>query len=271
MAAPRDSPLAAHDSPQPPSKEHGEQEWTKVRRKTRRGGKLHQATQSRTTGGAATSTPVPRQPAASDLTARDIQDQHKRICDQWLESDCHKKLEDIINMKTDPGHISQAVCFGIGTFDPEDGAWEVKRRTHVQLAAFLRTVSLLEEKQQTSIKCFFQEPVFSASDAEFIRQLGHDVVDTPAGFEAVDDSTLVYGVHLYREVYSQAIGKAIPTVFVGTGYDVWDNYHDTQNLDWDRLKEVDAACEKVPFPQEKGYPTFSSTSFHWRRQTDDTQ
>ncbi|KAH7029570.1 uncharacterized protein B0I36DRAFT_364092 [Microdochium trichocladiopsis] len=250
-------PLAAND---------GEQEWTKVQRKSRRGPKARaQSAKMPTRPGVVTATPTPRQATASDLTAQDIREQHKRIYDQWLESDCHKKLEEIISTKADLAHIKRAVCFGIGTFDPEDGAWEVKRRTHVQLAAFLRIIGLLEAKQKSPIQCLFQEPVFSANDADFISQLGHHVVESPAGFELVDESTLVYGVHLYREIYSQAIAKAIPAVFVGTGYDVWDNYHDTQDLDWDRLKTVDAACEKVQFPQDKGYTTFTSTSLHWRR------
>lgn len=223
MAASTDAPLPAQPVHNPSSTEDAGDEWTRVRRKTRRrGGKSHQVINPGLKPQAAAPAPAPRQAAASDLSVQDIQAQHKRIYDQWLDSDCHKNLQQLVNTKANPVPISQAVCFGIGTFDPEDGAWEVRRRTHVQLAAFLQTVSLLEHRQKTSIKCFFQEPVFSPNDADFIRQLGHSVVDTPAGFELIDESTLVYGVHLYRQVYSQAIGKAIPAVFVGTGYNVWD-------------------------------------------------
>lgn len=202
----------------------GEEQWTKVQRKSRRGAKAHAqvASRPRQKAGAVEPVPGPRQAAASDLSPKAIQDQHSRIREQWIDSDCRRKLDDIITSKADPALVSQAVCFGIGTFDPEDGAWEVKRRTHVQLAAFLHIVSLLEAKQDNVIKCFFQEPAFSPSDTAFIRELGHEVVGTPAGFDLVDQSTLVYGVHLYREVYSQAIGKAVPAVFVGTGFDVWD-------------------------------------------------
>ena len=222
-AATNTSPVvgAASDALATPT---GEEQWTKVQRKSRRSGKAQTqvASRLRQRAGAVEHVPGPRQAAASDLTPKAIQDQHNRIREQWLDSDCRRKLDDIISTKAETALVSQAVCFGIGTFDPEDGAWEVKRRTHVQLAAFLHIVGLLEAKQEAPVKCFFQEPAFSPSDTEFIRELGHEVVGTPAGFELVDQSTLVYGVHLYREVYSQAIGRAVPAVFVGTGYEVWD-------------------------------------------------
>ena len=70
--------------------------------------------------------------------------------------------------------------------------------------------------------CFFQEPVFTASDAAFITSLGHHVVDSPAGCERVDGSTLLFGVHLYRPIYALALKNSLPAVFVGTGWDVWD-------------------------------------------------
>lgn len=39
--------------------------------------------------------------------------------------------------------VRQAICLGIGTFDPVDAGWEAKRRTFVQLVAFLVLVQEL--------------------------------------------------------------------------------------------------------------------------------
>ena len=72
------------------------------------------------------------------------------------------------------------------------------------------------------VPCFFQDPIFTASDKAFIESLGHSVVDSPAGCERVDSSTLLYGVHLYRPIYALALKNGLPAVFVGTGWDVWD-------------------------------------------------
>jgi hypothetical protein len=73
-----------------------------------------------------------------------------------------------------------------------------------------------------TIKVIFQEPAFEVSDIEFITSLGHEVVDSPAGFDAVDSTTFVFGIHLYRDIYAQIFKNGeLPALFVGTGWDVW--------------------------------------------------
>lgn len=192
-----------------------EEEWTQVKRKSRRAARPVKKISGQPA-------PIPKPAATASLSVDDIEKEHNRILEQWADSDCLKKLEDIIKNSVEPPRITKAVCFGIGTFDPEDGGWEVKRRTHIQLAAFSSVVKLLADKQDAPIPCSFQEPVFSPGDKEFVQRLGHEVVETPAGFDLVDTETLVFGIHLYRDIYSQAIAKATPAVFIGTGYDVWD-------------------------------------------------
>lgn len=121
--------------------------------------------------------------------------------------------------------MTQAVCLGIGTFDPEDGAWEVKRRTHIQLVAFQFIVAeLFQGQSRMPIRCFFQEPLFTPADRDFVGGLGHEVVESPAGFDMIDQGTLVFGVHLYRDIYNHAISKCMPAVFIGTGLNVWEEY-----------------------------------------------
>lgn len=80
----------------------------------------------------------------------------------------------------------------------------------------------LEKYCKNRIKCIFQEPAFEVSDIEFITSLGHEVVESPVAFDAVDSRTFLFGVHLYRDIYAQAFKNGdFPALFIGTGWDVW--------------------------------------------------
>lgn len=56
------------------------------------------------------------------------------------------------------------------------------------------------------------------------------MADDPGGFEAVADDpggTVVVGFHLYIPIYRRVLdfeSGDLPRVFVGTGWDVWDQY-----------------------------------------------
>ncbi|RYP49287.1 hypothetical protein DL768_004970 [Monosporascus sp. mg162] len=251
-------------------KSEPQEEWTQVRRKSRRnaGSKAPQQQPK---------APL-RKPTTSGATTRlsvsEIQRDHERFSREWQESSCQRQLRDLIASRTGrpTTTVSQAVCLGIGSFDPEDGAWEVKRRAHIQLAAFLSIVGELghgggggAQQQQPPIRCYFQEPLFTLADETFIRGMGHEVLGSPSGFEVIDRDTFVFGVHLYRDVYGQAIAKCVPAIFVGTGLDVWEGYHGSEGLDWTTMEELDRQCDSVQFPEDEGHTTFSSTSIHWRK------
>jgi hypothetical protein len=85
-------------------------------------------------------------------------------------------------------------------------------------------LNIKEAKNKTKIECLFQEPVFTPSDKEFIESLGHHVVESPRGFDKIDHSSLLFGVHLYRPIYAKALEHSLPAIFVGTDLDVWDWY-----------------------------------------------
>ncbi|KAI1445538.1 hypothetical protein F5Y02DRAFT_418066 [Annulohypoxylon stygium] len=240
--------------------ETGDQ-WTKVRRKRRRA-KSHQPVvpQSSNTN---THDLVPR---PSFLSLSEVEREYRRVSDQWRASaGCHQ-LRDAVASRNCGFAITHAICFGLGSFDPEDGSWENRRRAHVQLAAFLYMVEQLQRKDRTPIQCLFQEPLFNSVDEAFIRSLGYDVVYSPRGFNEVSPSTLVFGIHLYRDIYSQALVNHLPAVFVGTPREVWEDCYGSDLPDWGGLKELDEQCDKMKFPEDSGYMTFSSTAIHWRRQ-----
>ena len=198
--------------------------WTYVSAKTRRrgGGKSRPSAPSLLSGSGQS---VAR--GESLRPAGDIADEYRRIRSQWETSVTAQTLQHIVADHT-PTSVSRAICLGIGTFDPPDGGWDTKRRTFVQLIVFLLLVESLEaaesgtELGKGKIECIFQEPVFTESDKSFITSLGHRVVDSPEGFDMVSPDTLLFGVHLYRPIYAQALARCLPAVFVGSDLEVWD-------------------------------------------------
>lgn len=168
----------------------------------------------------------PLKGSTADLSLTEIQSDHKKFRQQWLDSDCCHKLRNLLETKSICVTPAKAICLGLGSFDPEDGSWQIRRRSHIQLAAFRTLVDCLEGPSKQPIRCIFQEPCFTSGDKQFLESLGYEIVDSPKGFEEVSDDCLLFGVHLYRDIYSAAIEKATPAIFVGTGYDVWDRYDD---------------------------------------------
>lgn len=225
--------------------------WTHVRRKPRRGAQpakaqteLPETFAPRTTG--------------SFRSLADMAAEHRRVRDQWRASGAHERLEKMVEEHAAGLEVDAVVCLGIGTFDPEDGGWEAKRAAYVQLCAletlafklrrspsllnyfppfffpffsffflFLLVVIIDSEltwyaEKKERIHCTFQEPIFTHTDKSFLASLGHAVIDSPGGYNLVSPKTLLFGVHLYRPIYAEALKGALPAVFVGTGWDVWD-------------------------------------------------
>ncbi|GAO17240.1 uncharacterized protein UV8b_05506 [Ustilaginoidea virens] len=159
--------------------------------------------------------------------------------------------------------VTAAVCLGIGSFDPADGAWEAKRRSYVQLLGLAVMLDELEKTHGRRIRCTFQEPVFTAADVEFLTSLGHVVVEAPAACEALTPDSLLYGIHLYRSLYAEALQVALPAVYVGTGWDVWDQMLPGVDDGLQGIETMHKTYHKAPFPQEG--TAFSSTCLYWRR------
>lgn len=67
----------------------------------------------------------------------EIDAEYRSVREQWLGSECCVKLRELVKKHAyDSTVISKAVCLGVGTFDPEDGAWAQKRISYHQLIAF---------------------------------------------------------------------------------------------------------------------------------------
>ncbi|RMJ10128.1 hypothetical protein CDV36_010240 [Fusarium kuroshium] len=230
------------------------QEWTHVTRKS-------QKSRPNKTPSHAHINSLPITPRTDNLRSpSDLEVDYRRIRDRW---EAEPRLRELVSSKA--SHIktvSRAVNLGVGTFDPVDGSWEAKRSAFVQLAAFLVMVEELERITEKKIDCFFQDPVFNTSDKTFLKNLGHKVVETPEGCEMIDQDTFFFGVHLYKPIYAMALEKNLPAIFVGTGWEVWDDLFATEGLG--RMGVMHKGYGKSEFPQESFDSAFSSTCIYWK-------
>ncbi|KAI0424741.1 hypothetical protein F5Y09DRAFT_335532 [Xylaria sp. FL1042] len=246
------------------TEEESQQEvWVKVhgrkgRRSQKKPGFVHSASLSST---------LPQEPSPPSVSLEQVQQDHDRLTGQWRSSPSHGRLQELLSSHSASlsSRVTTAICFGLGTLDPHDGAWARKRKAHIQLAAFLTIVEHLQSHVSHRIRCVFQEPVMNSVDKAFIVSLGHEVVESPIGFQLVDSETLAFGIHLYRDIYSHVIATQIPAMFVGTSYGTWEDFHSGENLDWARMKQLDQLCVKAKFPENQGDTIFSSTVIHWRQ------
>ena len=62
----------------------------------------------------------------------------------------------------------------------------------------------------------FQDPQFTDLDKEFLSSLGYTVVDDPLAFEHITESSLVYAIHCYGQVYKSIADGPRPAVVIGT-------------------------------------------------------
>ncbi|KAI1170490.1 hypothetical protein F4777DRAFT_591896 [Nemania sp. FL0916] len=210
-------------------------------------------------------------PSAPTLTLEQVKENHDRFSAKWKATAAYIQLLQIVSDQFKSGNyatVTRAVCFGLGPFDALPlGNRDRARTAHFELVAFLTIVEHLESLTNSRIRCSFQDPVFNSVDKAFLESLGHQVVETPVGFELVDNETFAFGIHLYRDIYSQVFAAHIPAMFIGTSYELWEELHG-ENLNWARMKELDESCDKVGFPTTKGdriYHIFFNSVIHWRR------
>lgn len=179
---------------------------------------------------------------APQLSAEDIRTNHERIATKWCATEGYVRLCEALKANAaSHAPITRAICLGLGAFDPADGSWIAQRRSHTQMAAFLAIVDVLseifsasntlpmsaanihaEEESEADIECFYQEPRFAQPDKDFISSLRGNIVDSPDSYHLIDETTLVFGVHLYRDIWADALKRSLPGMFVGTGWDVWE-------------------------------------------------
>lgn len=115
-----------------------QEEWTHVKSKSR-----FRRNPPKPPAGSPGSSSKPDEPRSYKSVA-DITAEYDNFKSRWRDTACHSKLEELV--KSNAGKhqvVRKAVCLGVGTFDPEDGGWDAKRRSYIQLEAFLTVVEVL--------------------------------------------------------------------------------------------------------------------------------
>jgi hypothetical protein len=110
-----------------------------------------------------------------------------------------------------------------------------------------------------------QEPRFTPTDKEFCAKLGLEAVDSPDAFSVVDESTLVFGIHMELDIYNQALANH-PALYVGASLEEWEKVVDHGPAGEGPLAlflGMESTCDKYTFP-DLDY-MFSSTVVYWRR------
>lgn len=142
--------MAANTSEDGPADDSSQ--WTRIVRKGKKLSRQRQAPHPPSQPPAAGPAENFQPNASPHLSLNDIAADHEKTTSRWRGTDCYKKLHEIIK-KNAASHaaITNAVCLGLGAFDPDDGSWLAQRRSHIQLAAFLTMVEALGNGSRTRI------------------------------------------------------------------------------------------------------------------------
>lgn len=199
-----------------------------------------------------------------------IQADHARITAWWREQPSYQQLMTLVSGRTlDHAAVTKAICLGAGSFGgPLDGG-EAFRRAHLQTAAFLDMVDQLRQGGQP-IPCYFQEPMYTDADKNYIQSLGHTVVEAPIASRMVTDTSLVFAIHFPLRDYLEVLSGVLPAMLVGTGYSTCEGLPsfsvDSKSLlALGPLRAVDNTFDAYRFPQDKQDYCFSDTLIYWQR------
>ncbi|KFY38297.1 hypothetical protein V495_06655 [Pseudogymnoascus sp. VKM F-4514 (FW-929)] len=143
-------------------------------------------------------------------TLEEITAKYESLKDKWEESDACKELIKPLEPYEGKTKVKNVVVMGLGSFQNEMG--DFSRCSLTQLAALStirKTLAIWD------IPVIAQDPAFSPLDTEFLQTLGIEVLESPAGFEVIDEYSLVYAIHCYPIVYDHVGKKGPPAVLIG--------------------------------------------------------
>ena len=96
-------------------------------------------------------------------------------CRVWERDPTREKLADVLRALAEDSHVENAICIGLGSFDPDAGANVspviINLRLR-QLAIFLDVVRILEALEGTKINTTAQDPNFTSVDKAVLDHFG---------------------------------------------------------------------------------------------------
>ncbi|KAK3298718.1 uncharacterized protein B0H64DRAFT_385911 [Chaetomium fimeti] len=239
-------------------------EWSQVKR---RGGRLRNI-------------PAPTNEAADslvdgirpnpkpELSVNDLWKYHESVNQDSQSTEWWEQVRQLLDsILTKPGRpaITRAVFLGPGPYEPSNGSSVARRTAHMQTAAFSYVVDHLKSHNGPDIQCVVQEPRFTQTDKEFCAKLGLEAVESPNGFSLVNESTLLFGIHMELEIYNRAMAIP-PAIYVGASLEEWEKVVDHGSETEGPLaaySKMEKSYDRYAFP-DLDY-MFSSTVMYCRR------
>lgn len=183
---------------------------------------------------------------------------------QWEgSSSCADLKKKIINLKETSKifEINDFVVLGIGSL--LSARREARRCSATQLAAVLTILQVVNK----AVPVFVQDPQYLELDEEFISSLGWTTVRDPKAFRLIGESSLVFAIHCYWEIYHAIIKASKPSVLIGTKMDNFEKFDTTSSEELSNkmeiIKRMVEDYQEIDFPQLRH--DFSDTVIYWRQ------
>ncbi|TVY19587.1 hypothetical protein LARI1_G000756 [Lachnellula arida] len=156
--------------------------------------------------------------------------------------------------------VKKCVVLGLGSL--QSARREGRRASFTQLAALETLLSIIAGEK---IPAVFQEPQFTDTDKQLLRELGYEAVEDPKAFGDIDENSLVYAIHCYADVYKKVSEQKRPAIFIGTDVENFGRFtlSETAEVTAKALDEMVEQYEAIDFPQIRH--DFSDTKIYWRK------
>ncbi|TVY88647.1 hypothetical protein LAWI1_G006343 [Lachnellula willkommii] len=176
----------------------------------------------------------------------------------WEADNACSELKKALEGKGECG-VKKCVVLGLGSL--QSARREGRRASFTQLAALETLLSIIGEK----IPAVFQEPQFTDTDKQLLRELGYEVVEDPKAFGDIEENSLVYAIHCYADVYKKVSEQKRPAIFIGTDVENFGRFtlSETAEVTAKALDEMVEQYEAIDFPQIRH--DFSDTKIYWRK------
>ncbi|KFZ12901.1 hypothetical protein V502_06876 [Pseudogymnoascus sp. VKM F-4520 (FW-2644)] len=186
-------------------------------------------------------------------TLEEITAKYESLKEKWEESDACKELVKLVQPYEGKSQVNNVVVMGLGSFQTRMG--DFSRSSLAQLAAL---ATIRKSLAIWNIPVIAQDPAFSPLDNEFLQSLGFEVLQSPEGFDLINENSLVYAIHCYPIVYDQVGKKGPPAVLIGNDLTrLIDGPIDFKKGFPDILTCYESLDSLFPLPQSRG--DFSDT------------
>lgn len=214
------------------------------------------------------------------LSQKEISETFQSYIQELEQPECYQALKGIFDLdhKT---NITQCLCLGLGPFaigveNVKSGHRDEYKNTSLHQLAVLTVILKVLGEQHNIKPVYFQDPVFTRDEREFLRSLGYKTMEDPDANRHMSTSTFVFAPFLGWNVFAEALKKAFPALYIGadpaTYLDVLESQiqcvpdHNTMYLEavsiLRRFKDATTVGKALPKSDKERWT--ERTTVHWR-------